>query len=156
MTECCVRVCTSSQGGLLDNPGLVTAGCANVLDKWDQVMSGEQTKVWQWGNWVAAEWSLYGQSESDHSALYQLKLTLTQVWREKEVGLEAEYREDGTDGAVYGDLLPNHRPQELGSEGEQSHDHQAFYDTIEVIDWRRHYLLRLVTMGPLLYHQESH
>ena len=50
MTECCIRVCTSSQGGLLDNPGLVTAGCANVLDKWDQVMSGEQTKVWQWGN----------------------------------------------------------------------------------------------------------
>ena len=40
MTERCVRVCTSSQGGLLDNPGLVTAGCANVLDKWDQVMSG--------------------------------------------------------------------------------------------------------------------
>ena len=32
-----MRVCTSSQGGLLDNPGLVTAGCGNVLDKWDQV-----------------------------------------------------------------------------------------------------------------------
>ena len=38
-TGCLVtmRVCTSSQGGLLDNPGLVTAGCGNVLDKWDQV-----------------------------------------------------------------------------------------------------------------------
>ena len=28
----------SSQGGLLDNPGLVTKCCGNVLDKWDQVL----------------------------------------------------------------------------------------------------------------------
>ena len=27
----------SSHGGLLDNPGLVTKCCGNVLDKWDQV-----------------------------------------------------------------------------------------------------------------------
>ena len=32
-----IRVCTSNQGGLLDNPGLVTQACGNVLDKWDQV-----------------------------------------------------------------------------------------------------------------------
>ena len=32
-----IRVCPSSHGGLLDNPGLVTKGCGNVLDKWDQV-----------------------------------------------------------------------------------------------------------------------
>ena len=26
-----------SHGGLLDNPGLVTKCCGNVIDKWDQV-----------------------------------------------------------------------------------------------------------------------
>ena len=42
-----LRVCTNSQGGLLDNPGLVTAGCGNVLDKWDQVCGNV---LWQCGN----------------------------------------------------------------------------------------------------------
>ena len=49
----------------------------------------------------------------------------------KEEGLEAAYREAGSEGAVYGDLLPSHRPRLLGPDGEETHDNQAFYDTIE-------------------------
>ena len=77
------------QGGLLDNPGLVTAGCGNVLDKWEQ------------------------------------------VWREKAGGLEAAYREEGSEGALYGDILPCDRPKLLPPDTEETHDNQAFYDTIE-------------------------
>ena len=31
------RLCGSVQGGLLDNPGLVTKAAGNVLDKWEKV-----------------------------------------------------------------------------------------------------------------------
>ena len=36
-------------------------------------------------------------------------------------------REEGSEGAVYGDLLP----ERLLPPGEETHDNQAFYDTIE-------------------------
>ena len=37
-----IRLCTSNMGGMLDNPGLVTQACGNVLDKWDQVWSEKE------------------------------------------------------------------------------------------------------------------
>ena len=48
-------MCVSSQGGLLDNPGLVTRGCGNVIDKWDQVCQKLPNKDGQ--NYTAQAWA---------------------------------------------------------------------------------------------------